>query len=244
MDRLPRGPVGGRRLATRMAPPHRGWFDRLWDRKSEEHEVIGLGLISGSIGLVAGILISFAVRGPIDDNAKDVLVAGLGGGLGLLTGLSVAFLGFRNARAIAKEQNKREDRYRFAADKQAAYSRLLSTGDVARTATESAANDPTQRKIDRAAEQIDQLTADQEVAALLGSSTVDDAAIDYVDALLSYYNLMIEISDMTPARRDKAMAPGSTWEKLHEGVLDRRAVALRAMRSDLELVRPTIRRRP
>lgn len=243
MDRLPRAPISDRRLTARPAPPPKGWLDRLRDRASEDREVLPLVLISGTLGLVAGILISFAVRGPIDDNAKDVLVAGLGGGLGLLTGLSVAVLGFRNARAIAREQNKREDRYRFAADKQAAFARLLSTGDVARTSTEAAAIDPTKKNTDRAGERIDELTAVQEVAELLGSSAVEDAVAEYVGGLLEYYNLMLEISGMTQARRDKAMAPGSRWEKVQQGVFDRRAMALRAMRRDLDLVRSPARRR-
>ena len=173
--------------------------------------------------------------GPITENVKDVLVTGLGGLLGLMTGLTIAFLGSRNARQAERDRNKREDLYRFAADRQAAFARLLAAGDSARTATYAAANDPTKPNLTRASENVDQVTSAQDVAVLLGSERVNRAIDEYAEALVDYYNLMDEFAGLTPAGRQKGLE-GTKWKKAEARVYDYREEALRLMREDLQIV--------
>jgi len=226
---------------TIVVPPRRrrpegpgGW---LADRAGSGPDGLAIAVIASAVALIAGVLVGAALAGPIGDNAKDVLIAGIGGLLGLLTGVSVAFLGFRNAKDSELARFQREDQYRFAADKQTAFSHLLGVGDAARTSAETAAGDPVQRNINVATEKIDQLSVAQEAAALLGAMRVDDAVGEYVDALIAYYNLMLELADETPAARRKSMQPQGRWDVAQDLVFDRRLKAIDAMRADLGLTR-------
>ena len=94
----------------------------------------------------------------------------------------------------------------------AAFARLLAAGDVARTSTYAAAHDPTKANINRASENVDQVTAAQDVAVLLTSDRVARVIGAYAESLVDYYNLMIDLADLTPAARSKALADGNDWE--------------------------------
>jgi hypothetical protein len=192
-------------------------------------------VFAGVVGvtLVLGILVGLGLSRPVDDNTKDVLVAGIGGVLGFLTGLSVAAVGIRSSRATDSERFKREDRYRFAADKQAAYSRLLSAGDLARAAVFVAGGDAPGATLQRAGDRVDEMSAAEDVAALLGSSEVQVAARTYVELVLDFYNLTESISRLPVARRNAAVQDESDWDQAHLDVNDQREVVIRAMREDL-----------
>jgi hypothetical protein len=216
--------------------PQRSWTGRAADLLGDDADGAAVALIAGAAGFVSGIIVSLTVSGAIGDNAKDVLIAGIGGGLGLLTGVSVAFLGFRRSRAADEVRFRREDRHRYAADRHAAFARLLSTGDIARTSTYNAGLDPLKKNVDLASENVDQVTAAQDVAALLASDRVNDAAEDYASSIIAYYNVMIEISDLAATARRKAL-DGEPWSKAHDEILVQRQRVLGLMRADLGLGR-------
>jgi hypothetical protein len=186
-----------------------------------------------SLWFTVGFIVGVGVTHPIDDNSKDVLVAGIGGLLGLLTGVSVAVIGLRNSRTADRERFDREDRYRFAADRQTAYSKLRSTGDLARAAVGAAGRQQTDQQLVLASDRVDEMSAAQDVTALLGSATVNTAASEYVNAIIEFYNMTINIPDLAPAERLTAVAAGSPWAKSHEIVMRKRSRVLRTMRQDL-----------
>ena len=197
--------------------------------------VIGVVLFV-AVGAVAGFIVGAATAPQINPELVAAVAAASPGllstGLGALAGLAVTLVGFLYNRQIAERGWARENRYRYAMNKQVAFADLLNAGEALRLGLNDwAAQRPGADA--RAAELFGTMSRAQDVVELLGNEPVVGLSKDYYKSMYAFNSATMDLPNDETAR-DAAWSDDSAWRQVEAANLEERKRIIAAMRAELQ----------